>query len=72
MFAIVNFDQMIAYITENPNYKYQSKDKTDKIVDTHIEQARNRIENLLKNLQQKKLIQKQMNCCKLFSVKRKL
>ncbi|NLK45128.1 MAG: hypothetical protein GX297_00470 [Treponema sp.] len=44
------FDQMIAYITENPNYKYQSKDKTDKIVDTYIEQARNRIENLLKKL----------------------
>ena len=47
-------EQIIAYSTENPGYKYQAKDKADRIVDTYLEQTRNRIENLLKKLTSEK------------------
>ena len=44
------FEQMIAYISENPDYRYQAKEKAEHVVDTYIEQTRNRVENLLKKL----------------------
>ena len=44
------FEQMIAYISENPDYRYQTKEKAEHVVDTYIEQTRNRVENLLKKL----------------------
>lgn len=43
-------EQIVAYVTENPDYKFQLKDKAEHIVDTYIEQTRNRVENLLKKL----------------------
>ena len=44
------FEQMVAYISDNPNYSFQLKEKNERIVDTYIEQTRNRVENLLKKL----------------------